>query len=269
MKFPINRQSLDPTVTPPRKAFGLAGALAAGLVAAGTLTQRQGARALLHGAAAFVAVAYPGRVVYEAQQAAVQESRELWGLSGVMVEGRPWPPPGGWALGADALNFLIREVRRRELRTVVELGPGTSSIVLGRAGLDLDMYGVEHDDVFVGIVRENLTAHGLADYKLIHAPLAGTRIGNREVEWYDEDALDGLPDTIDVLIVDGPPNWLGGGNRSPALEVLGPRVRPGGVVIVDDTQRDDEREMALAWARSGRASVLFDAGSFIALEVLG
>lgn len=237
------------------------------LVAAGSLSRQRGVQGAFLGVAAGISVALPSRLLYEAQAAAVQEQRELWGLAGVMSDGKPWPAPGGWALGADALAFVIREARARKSQTVVELGPGTSSVVLGRAGLGLELYGLEHNDIFVTVVRENLAAHGLDDYRLIHAPLTATTVEGRTVQWYEPSALEGLPDEIDVLIVDGPPNWDGAGNRSPAWPLLNSRMRSGALVVVDDTQRPDERSMAEGWISSGAMKLVFDGGSFIAMEV--
>lgn len=199
-------------------------------------------------------------LVHQADHA--QEARNLWGLAGVMVDGRSWPAPGRWALGADALGFLEGEITRRQLHTIVELGPGTSSVVLGRRfGSTVDMYGLEHDPVYAERVREQLDRHELRDYSLIEAPLA-------QDNWYHRSALLALPPMIDLLLVDGPPNWAGKGYRSPAWRELGPRMRPGGLILVDDTRRPDERRMVSEWVAGGGLNVIFDAGDFIALEIV-
>lgn len=242
--------------------MGLAAGLFTGLAIA---TTGAWAAAILGAVAITVAVSFPTMLLLERQEAILQESRDLWALSGVMLGGPPWPTPGGWALGAGALNFLVQEVNRRDFNTVVELGPGASSVVLGRLP-GLDLYGLEHDERFKGLVEANLAQHGHDGNRIVLAPLQPTPLGNRTVSWYDRAALADLPDSIDVLVVDGPPNWQGAGNRAPAWPLLKDRMAPGSIVLVDDTHRPDERAMALSWSGDG-LTVLHDAGEFIAMEV--
>jgi len=204
--------------------------------------------------------------VNRAREANLREARDLWGLTGVIMEGRAWPAPGGWALGADALTLLLRELPLRHAKTVVELGPGTSSIVLGRCLPDLAFYGLEHDERFLHSVSATLSQHDLRDYHLIHAPLKPTLSHGREVQWYDTEKIAQLPDSIDVLIVDGPPNLQGLGNRAPAWPLLSSRFSEGGLVLVDDTHRPNERAMADEWLKDEDLHLLWDYGSFMVLE---
>lgn len=251
----------------PARAAAAAG-LATGLTTAIAIaTTGYWAAAAAGGLAAGLAVALPYRYLAAGQAAAIQETRDLWGLGGVILDGRPWPSPGGWALGAGALALLLREIRLRELRTVVELGPGASSVILGRTLPHLEITGFEHDERFHAVVRDSLKEHDLDRYQLIHAPLHPVESEGRTVTWYDPKASAELPPQIDVLIVDGPPNGAGAGNRSPAWQMLRDRMRAGGIVLVDDTDRADERAMAKAWAGDG-LRVIADHGEFIMLEVV-
>jgi hypothetical protein len=242
-------------------ATGLSVALIVGLAA---LLSGAGPVAVLWGAAALVGVALPVRFVYRSQSRSIQEIRDLWGLQGLMQSGTAWPAPEGWALGAGALSFLIKEVKHNDHRTLVELGPGVSSVVLGSANPDLDMFGLEHDERFFDLVSDQLADHGIDDYELIHAPLET----DRDEQWYSRRALDQLPDQIDVLVVDGPPNWRGQGRRRPAWGNLASRLNPGGLVLVDDTHRHDERRMATDWLRENGVELEFDGGEFMALRVV-
>ena len=62
------------------------------------------------------------------------------------------------------------------MQSVVELGPGASSVILGRYG----------------------------PYRLLEAPLTPQSFGGRVIEWYDPAFIEELPDRIDALVVDGP-----------------------------------------------------------------
>jgi len=264
----LSRRIFDPRFAGASRSSTALGFLVGLLAGAAVLTTGNLTASLLILLGSFAAVALPCRFVFREQQLFSQEVRELWGLAGVMLDGRPWPPPGGWALGADAMALLIREIRFRGAQSVVELGPGTSSIVLGRAFPDLNFYGIEHDGGFLDQLRKNLEIHELADYELIHGPLVPTELDGAVVHWYENSVLGQLPAEIDVLIVDGPPNWKGQGNRSPAWPRLRDRVADAGLILIDDTNRSDERAMAMSWLKgSEELRLLTDEGHFMVLEV--
>ena len=101
---------------------------------------------------------------------------------------------------------------------------------------------------------------------MIHAPLSDYAIEGREVRWYEPESLTGIPETIDVLVVDGPPNGDGAGNRWPAWSHFRDKMLPGSLVLVDDTARADERAMVNDWTSDG-LKIIEDGGSFVLLEV--
>ena len=62
--------------------------------------------------------------------------------------------------------------------------------------------------------------------------------------WY---ALSDVPETIDLLIIDGPP-WTIHPQVRGAAEVLFDRLSPGAIVLLDDAARPGERMVARRWA---------------------
>jgi len=260
--------AFDRRIADPRRVSRRLAAIVGGAVAVGSATPDRRVRALCYGMASAIGVGLPMRWILEGERDARQEARDLWGLSHAMADGRPWPPPGGWALGADAIAWLLREMHTRNSRVVVELGPGTSSVVLASsAAIDLEMVGIEHDLRFLETVAKQLELNGLDTYRLEHIPLKARTSGQRTVQWYDDQILDAMPDLIDVLIVDGPPNWSGTGNRSPAWAALGEKMGEGALILVDDTHRPDERDMVGCWIAGGELQLLHDGDTFMALEV--
>lgn len=256
------------TFIDPGRARPLAAAAALGLgvgviVGVGLVIDPWGA--ILVGGGTALAISGVLLHIERSRESLLHEMRTLWGLSGVVVEGRPWPAPGGWALGADALLWTLTRIGRDARLSVVELGPGTSSVVLGRSLRASSFWGLEHDENFVDVVSRMLAQHGLNNYSLLHAPLS---VGEDGCRWYAEAAVAQLPSTIDLLIVDGPPNLAGSGNRAPAMARLRDRLAPGAMVLVDDTHRKDERAMAHRWcAADPTLSVVYDGGSFVVLRV--
>jgi hypothetical protein len=257
-------RAIDPRSSP-RRPIAIVGTSIGIVIAAAGAVAGEPVAGVLAGAAGAGALAWLAFHVLRDQAEARQEARDLWGLTGVMVDGTAWPAPGGYALSAAALTRLLVEMSTRNCRTVVELGPGTSSIILGRSRPDLVMAGLEHDPRFLDATASALRLHGVGAYDLIHAPLTA-RAAHGGV-WYDPSAVERLPQKIDVLVVDGPPNSDGSGARAPAWPVLRARMSPGGLVLVDDTDRDDERRMVASWASDGSLRVVADGGSYIVLEV--
>jgi hypothetical protein len=260
------RSSLNRRTAAPRRVALAAGALAGAFTAAGVASTDRRLKAVSLGLGSALGVAGPLWVLIEEQREIRQEARDLWALAHTMRDGKAWLPPGGWALGADALVWLLREVDARGSRTIVELGPGASSVILGST-TDARLVGLEHDEYYFQALGKQLAANGLETYELHHAPLEPRSYAGETVQWYGAVAIDALPAEIDVLIVDGPPNFAGGRNRSPAWPELRLRLPAGAIVLVDDTQRPSERAMVHEWLADDELALLHDGDTFMVLEV--
>ncbi|UIP06440.1 class I SAM-dependent methyltransferase [Erythrobacter sp. SDW2] len=156
------------------------------------------------------------------------------------------PNLGSWKADTWFLWQIVEAVERLRPEHVVELGCGASSLVLARAlqrsgGGELTSYD-QHAD-FVVQTGEWLASHGLGA-TMRHAPIVPGP--NRwSYSWYD---LSGVPAEIDLLVIDGPPWALGPFGRGNA-ERLFSRIRPGGMVLLDDGARPGERVVASRWRR--------------------
>jgi predicted O-methyltransferase YrrM len=185
------------------------------------------------------------------RQLSVEAGLQVGGLVPLLslAGSQPLAPLGGSALSPAAAGRLVSIVSQERPRCVVELGAGSSTILLAQLrhelGLDQDIISIEHDEKFIDIVQEHLNANNVAErVSLRHVPLAG----QTGTEWYDERVLaDSLPEVIDLLIIDGPPDVRGRGTRAQALPVLRPRLGPRSIVFVDDTNRAAESRMVDEW----------------------
>ena len=72
-------------------------------------------------------------------------------------------------------------------------------------------------------------------------------------QWYDVDH-DALPHGIKLCICDGPPGSTRGG-RYGLMPQIGHRLAPGCVVLLDDTCRAEELDIARRWANEFDLSV--------------
>lgn len=154
------------------------------------------------------------------------------------------PNLGSWKADVGLLNLLADHILDHKPETVVELGAGASSLVMARA---LQMNGGgnlvsfdQHAD-FVAATRQWLRDNGL-ESDLRHAPLTDAPAG-WPGRWYD---LSALPDTIDLLVIDGPP-WTIHPYVRGSAEVLFDRISVGGTVMLDDAARPGERIVARRW----------------------
>jgi predicted O-methyltransferase YrrM len=161
----------------------------------------------------------------------------------------PMPSSGDFALNPTDLLDLLHLVRLRQPQLVVELGSGTSTVWLAYA---LEQYGgklvsLDHDADYARQTRTMLAAHGLnAVAEVRDAPLSGLTVNNKTYQWYDAEQLTDLR-SIDLLLVDGPPAATGPDARYPALSVLAERLAGTATVVLDDANREDERDAVRRW----------------------
>lgn len=156
------------------------------------------------------------------------------------------PNLGSWKADARFLTLLADHVLQARPQSVVELGAGATSLVIGRC---LQMNGSgelvsfdQHGD-FVAATGEWLRENGLSA-DLRYAPL-GPPPGDWPGLWYQ---LAALPERIDLLVIDGPP-WTTHPYVRGAAESLFDRIPSGGVVMLDDGARPGERVIAERWRR--------------------
>jgi predicted O-methyltransferase YrrM len=154
------------------------------------------------------------------------------------------PATGGWAGMPDFLLLLAETVRERKPKVVVEFGSGASTVVIARA-MQLEGGGrfvsYDHHAGFAEATRRRVAALGLsAEVRAVElVPAEG--YGGR---WY---AGEGMPERIDLAVIDGPPAWLEAGTRGGAAPAIFPRIAAGGLVLLDDAKRAGERENVRQW----------------------
>jgi predicted O-methyltransferase YrrM len=156
----------------------------------------------------------------------------------------PLPMGGGWALTGDSAAILVREALLRQPRTVLELGSGVSTLLLGQVLREAGggrLLSIDHDPVWAERTRRQVELLGLDEFvTVVDAPLKPVVVDGQNYDWYDiaPDQLAGLG-TVDLLLVDGPPpaSHQPLGARYPAVPLLRSRLSPGALVFVDDAKR--------------------------------
>lgn len=155
------------------------------------------------------------------------------------------------ALPATALMLTeyVRELPSGS--TIVELGSGATTLWLAlaarRRGDDVSIVSLDTSADWAAVTRRALERNGvdaLVDLRVADLVTVSTIEG--EQPWYDPSGWSDLHD-IDLLFVDGPPGATAPLARFPAVELIGPRLAAGAIVVLDDTDRADEQQIVQRW----------------------
>lgn len=179
----------------------------------------------------------------------------LWHAGKSMLpEHADLPLLGGWAVSAPTLTAMVNEVSRNPQRKIiVECGSGVSTIWLALACRRRGhghVYALDHDRKFADGTRQYIDRNNLQDWAtVLDAPLTLHEIHGQEYMWYSLDGLGDVKD-IDLLFVDGPPGDTGPMARLPAFPALSSRLSNDAWVVLDDTIRKEERDIAASWCEN-------------------
>jgi Methyltransferase domain len=147
---------------------------------------------------------------------------------------REVPADGGSASAPDLLRLLHALVSTLQPHHVLEFGSGVSTTVLAHAATELGncaVTSVDHDPQLVAATSELIGAGG--PISLQHAPLVARAHGGRLGPSYLVDSsLFASPRPADLVLVDGPPQVLGG--RATMLPVALDYAQCGLIVLFSD-----------------------------------
>jgi predicted O-methyltransferase YrrM len=166
------------------------------------------------------------------------------------------PPTRGWPMSPDALLRLHEYIIFAKPKKIVEFGSGVSTIVICDAlrqnGFGL-LYSIDHLEQFGTQTLENIKKESLEDFvDLRIAPLELWKNKHMHNDknstfWYKKNSISNIQD-IDLLIVDGPPGATCPFARYPALPAFYDKLNTNAQVWLDDTNRNEEKEICKTWA---------------------
>lgn len=136
---------------------------------------------------------------------------------------------------------------RRATGPILECGSGLSTVVLATVSRQ-PVWSLEHDPEWRDRTQSALARYGCLRAQVVWAPLRSYG----EFAWYDP-PLAMMPRDFALVVCDGPPLGTPGG-RYGLLPVMRSRVRPGGVVLLDDAGRDAEALVAERWVSEFRVT---------------
>jgi hypothetical protein len=160
------------------------------------------------------------------------------------------PPTRGWAASPDFLRNIMTHALRIRPTCIVECSSGVSTIVLARCVQILGtghVHSLEHDPEFAEQTRQLLRSQGLADFATVYdAPLRELTLPGWSGRWYSSDVLP-RDLSIDLLVIDGPPWFVGELPRYPAVPVFFDALVPGATAFLDDADRPEEQVIVKRW----------------------
>ncbi len=158
-----------------------------------------------------------------------------------------------WSASEDLLQGIIQEAWRTP-GPVLECGSGLSTLLLGILGerVGWEVWTLEHDPDWVAHMRRMLQRFKVTNVHLIYAPLQDYG----DFHWYAVQP-ESFPVSFTLVVCDGPPGNTPGG-RQGLLPVMGSRLHPRAVILLDDTDRPAERTIAQQWARQLRGTLSFE-----------
>lgn len=180
-------------------------------------------------------------------------SRHVWNsISLQKLIGSPIPllPPTGWAADSDLLTELSRLVAFNKPKLVIELGSGLSTVVMAatlRSNGQGRLISIDHDTEYAHKTRQSLGLAGLTTLAEVRTtPLKEQRQLGPSSIWYDL-SDNSLPESVDLVFIDGPPAMLGTNIRAPALDYFWPRLSTNGLLVFDDAARREENTFIEQW----------------------
>ena len=132
----------------------------------------------------------------------------------------------GWMMPKAAIDWIEQHVAKGA--KILEFGSGDGSEGLAR---QYNLYSIEHDTEYLGKTKS----------RYVHAPIVENKTSTQygEKGWYDHTLFDQIPQSFELIIVDGPPGRIG---RMGLLEHL--NLMPTWTyMLVDDTDRKEEQKL--------------------------
>ncbi|OUE44932.1 hypothetical protein BZY95_05090 [Billgrantia desiderata SP1] len=168
------------------------------------------------------------------------------------------PPLRGWASSPDLLLELHEYISENKIKKVLEFGSGASTLVIADALGQIEggkLVSIDHSAFYAEKTKKMLDREGLLECVDVRisplSPWSGKHFEEDLTEtscWYSMQCLEDLKD-IELMLVDGPPGSSCPYARYPALPALIDKLSPQAEVWLDDTIRQEEKDICERWAK--------------------
>lgn len=151
--------------------------------------------------------------------------------------------PVGGAASHSLMYFIARVMNELDVRNIVELGAGQTTVLLDRmkraTGRDCMIHTIEHDASWVELIRPSI------EHSIRHAPLRAAVADGVPISFYDADSGI-ISRDVDLAIIDGPPasRMEERNSRLGAFDLLKDNLATDFIVVIDDWERAGEMRLA-------------------------
>jgi hypothetical protein len=148
----------------------------------------------------------------------------------------------GYSANLDYLESVAKSAAGTQ-GAVLECGSGATTLLLGLlcGQRNIEVWSLEDSDEWRERVSGTLRRNGISGVHVCASPL----IEYGEFVWYSP-PLAQMPKEFSLVICDGPPGSTRGG-RYGLLQVMGNRLPPGSIILLDDADRPAEAGMIKRW----------------------
>lgn len=186
----------------------------------------------------------------EIEEVSFNQLSILFSLYNKLGINKEMPLSRKWALSPDILNAITNEILDNKPEAIVEASSGISTIVIGYAlkkNGKGKLYSLEDNLKYYELNKQQVEIHGLEDFvEVIYAPIVEHIRGNERFLWYDIEEINDLK-SIEVLVVDGPPNDSRVQARYPAVPILYDQFSDDVTIFVDDGVRVEIKDTIGLW----------------------
>lgn len=204
----------------------------------------------------------------------IRQFESRLGIEAYLDRGRMTPATHGWAVSADLAFYLLGLIEKNDYDLILEFGSGTSTLLMAAAllqrmqgsalrkshaidGAAPRVVAFEHHRKYFEDTKEKLHQTGVSRLvDLNYAPLRDyvTPEGEHFLYYSCEERIAELKLRLEgerariLLFVDGPPGKDGRWARYPALPIVLQHLAAHRLdVVLDDCNREDEREIVRRW----------------------
>lgn len=152
-----------------------------------------------------------------------------------------------WSMDTVSIDWLSRFLEEQKPMSVVECGSGLSTLLFARHNLQ-NFLSLEHDKLWFDLTKKRLETENIQNYvDLQLCPLVQLDVNDFLLDWYDIGRL--TPFKADLILIDGPPGNNGILSRYPAPFFLQDYIQQGTWLVLDDSNRFNEKEVIKLWLK--------------------
>lgn len=148
-----------------------------------------------------------------------------------------------WKIGEDSFRQIVNEIKAVQPNLILEFGAGTSSIRLAKEFENSNVISIDHNLKFYKEAKKLSESYALSNLSILLNPLRWQMHG---LAFFKSYKLVEMNQNVDVVIIDGPPSSNFRGREACLYQVYN-KIPVGGVIILDDYNRANEREYVKNW----------------------